>query len=327
VRRSDPRPLLMGQTTVRYHVVADKKYAPDVMFGVPTSDDFVLPVTDPSVINEFCNDFRLQRNREPGLSVVVPYAHDDITPDAIAKAVAHEYFFPILKSKLIVKIESQERSLTLDSNSLVDSIGSDDGDIEGDLRSLIMFAIWAKTLPQSEIRQLDVPPIAQAPTWSSSLFPSHTSTNWPRNTFKGSHSPCGFLFLVRASSGEEQLSYFDLFLRQDLEGRGYPPVFIRNGIVIPKALERRVRGHRLLSLVTIDDKPLADMLGDAETPAHTQWSQNSQNFSGKYQNGKACLDFVRSAPRQVAEILSSKDRERDPRALADFFPRPRYARS
>src|SRR5262249_9812438 len=127
---------------------------------------------------------------------------------------------------------------------------------------------------------------------------------------------------VRRTSGQSQESHFDLFLRQDLVGRGYPPVFIRNGIIIPKALERRVRGYRLFALVIIDDRPLAELLGDAETPAHTQWSHQTQNFRGKYEHGKQCLDYVRSAPRQLAELLSEARREKDRFALADFFPRP-----
>ena len=71
-----------------------------------------------------------------------------------------------------------------------------------------------------------------------------------------------------------------------------------------------------------ENPPLATMLGDAETPAHTQWSHQTQNFRDKYQHGKACIDFVRSAPRQIAEILSDTGSQRDRLTLADFFPRP-----
>ena len=141
VRRSDNQRLLMGQATLRFHVVANKKYGPDVMFGVPQSNDFVLPITDATVLDEFCRDFRVRRRDEPGLSVIVPYSHEEITPQAIAKAVAREYFYPILTGKLIVDIEGPEltgKRLTLDSNNLVDSIDLQERDI-GNLRSCLPY--------------------------------------------------------------------------------------------------------------------------------------------------------------------------------------------
>lgn len=314
----------MGQATLRFHVVAAKKYAPDVMFGVPQSNDSVHPITDGAVLDEFCHDFQLRRRTEPGLSVVVPYSQEEIVPEAIIRAVCKEYFFPIMTGKLVVEIEGpgpNGNHITLDSNSLVDSIDSGDGGIDGDLRSLINLAIWAQTLPVNEIRLLVAAPGDQPPEWSSALFSKQCLDELAADFAKGRRVAVRVPVTVRMSAGEERQSYFDLFLCQDLNGRGYPPVFIRNGIIIPKALERRVRGHHLLALAIVDDKPLADMLGDAETPAHTQWSHQTQNFRWKYKDGKAYLDFVRSAPRRVAELLSSNEREHDRLTLAEFFPR------
>jgi hypothetical protein len=75
--------------------------------------------------------------------------------------------------------------------------------------------------------------------------------------------------------------------------------------------------------VIIDDGPLASLLADAETPAHTQWSHQTQNFREKYgRNAKAFLDFVRSAPRKLAETLGRTNRDRNRLALAQFFPMP-----
>lgn len=326
VRRSDNRRMLMGQTILRYHRVSNTVYAPDGMFGTPGQNGFVLPVTDANVLEEFCHDFGVRWRDEAGLSVVVPYSHEEIRADAIVKAVAREYFFPILTSKLTVVVESPELiefSRTLDSNSLLESIGSDEGDIHGDLRSLIHFAIEEViTLPSGERFFLRAPSSEEPPVWSDSLFPEKILAELSSRFARGKPIALRIPLAVRTAGGETQPSYFDLYVRQDLGGRGYAPVFIRNGIIIPKALERRVRGYRLLALVIIEDGPLDRMLGDAETPAHTQWSHQTQNFRDKYQYGKACLDFVRSAPRQIAEILSDHSSQRDRLTLADFFPRP-----
>jgi len=326
MRRSDKRRMLMGQSILRYHRVANKKYSPDGMFGIATNNDFVLPITDSNVLSEFCRDFGVQWRDEAGLSVVVPFCHDEIRADAIVKAVAREYFFPILTGKLTVVVEGPELNgvrRTLDSNSLLDSIDTDEGDIQGDLRSLLEFAIEEViTLPQGDRIRLGEPPPGDPPGWSDSLFPETVLAELRSRFARGKSIALRVPLAVRTASGDVQPSYFDVYMRQDLSGRGYVPVFIRNGIIIPKALERRVRGYRLLALVIIDDGSLERMLGDAETPAHTQWSHQTQNFRDKYQNGKICLDFVRSAPRQIAEILSDTKSRRDRLALADFFPRP-----
>lgn len=325
-RRSDNRRMLMGQTILRYHRVANLKYSPDGMFGTPAENDFVLPITDINVLGEFCRDFGVQWRNEAGLSVVVPYCHEEISADAILKSVAREYFFPILMGKLTVVVESPElvgSSRTLDSNSLLESVGSDEGDIHGDLRSLIHFAIEEViTLPSGDRLRIGESSPGEPPSWSESLFPSNILDELRSRFARGKPIALRIPLTVRTVSGDMRPSYFDVYMRQDLSSRGYAPVFIRNGIIIPKALERRVRGYRLLVLVIIDDEPLDRMLGDAETPAHTQWSHQTQNFRDRYQHGKFCLDFVRSAPRQIAEILSDTKSKRDRLALADFFPRP-----
>lgn len=171
VRRSDNQRLLMGQATLRFHIVEKKKYTPDIIFGAPQVNDLVPPIIDAAVLDEFCRDCHLRRRKEPGLSVVVPYSDKDITPDAIAKAVAREYFYPILTGRLVVEIESPDERQTLDSYNLLHSITSSDEDMEGDLRSLIELACWAITLPPNQILSLVSPPPEQAPAWSKSCFP------------------------------------------------------------------------------------------------------------------------------------------------------------
>lgn len=325
MRRSDKQRLLMGQTILRFHWVGNAIYAPDGMFGDIQNKDFVLPLQDDRTLDEFCRDFCVRWRAEPGLSVVVPYYHEDITPDAIVKSVATEYFFPILNRKLTVVVESPElpgATRTLDSNSLLDAVVSDESDIHGDLRSVIAFATEEViTNPSGQRHSLSNGPSDAPPTWSESLFPAESLNELGNQFMRGQPIALRVPVRVRETSGQGRDSYFDVFMRQ-VTGRGYAPIFIRNGIIIPKALEYRVRGYRLLVLVIIDDAPLATMLGDAETPAHTQWSHLTQNFRDKYVHGKACLEFVRSAPRKLAEYFSNSRSQRDPLALADFFPRP-----
>lgn len=97
VRRQDVLPLLMGQAILRFHRLGETKFAPDGMFGVIQPDSqFVCPVENLGRIEEFRRDFRVSRQDEAGLSVIVPYCLEEITEDTIVQAVGREYFSPIL---------------------------------------------------------------------------------------------------------------------------------------------------------------------------------------------------------------------------------------
>ncbi len=117
-------------------------------------------------------------------------------------------------------------------------------------------------------------------------------------------------------------SYFDVYLQRDRQGQGAVPVFVRNGIIIPDVRRRRRGREKFVSLVVIEDGPIATLLGDAETPAHTRWDKNTANFKGKYTYGGGYIEFVASAPTQLVRILTSVGEEKDVLLLADVFPKP-----
>jgi len=317
-RQSDGRSVLMGKTVLRYHTLGATRYAPDGLFGMAAPDGFVLPFDQEELIDSFCADFRIERLDEPGLSVVVPYCHEEITAEAIAQAVAREYFHPILTGNLLVQVDDGENgvSRSLDACNLLASIGG----VDAQLRTMILFSQNAHSFPADQMVGLGPP--QGAPQWSDAMFSADQLDHLAIAYAQGHMLAVRVPVIVHEAGAAPRPSHFDVFLRNDLQGRGYPPVFVRNGIIIPKALERRVYGHNLFALVIIEDRPLAEMLANAEPPAHTSWSHNTQNFRGRYHHGRECIDFVRSAPRQLAEILSRSRVSRDRLALADFFPRP-----
>jgi len=327
IRRSDNKPLLMGQAVLRYHQLQGAVYAPDGMFGCPDSGppEVVLPVEDSAAIEEFCQAFCLERgkNGEPGLSVVVPFCHDDVTPEAIVRAVVREYFLPILDGKLTVSVESPGSSVLLDQGSLPNLARSASRGIDESLSAVIQFAFDARKIAPQQLVSLAAPAPAAKPRWDKSLFPPDQLNSLSTQFTRGDLIALRVPVKVQKLGAAPEDSHFDVFLRRDLKGRGYRPIFVRNGITIPRPSgrePRRVGGHNLFALVVIDDKPLAGFLGDAETPAHTDWSHDTGNFRGKYQDGRQLLDFVRTSPRNIAEILSQSDAQRDRRSLAEFFP-------
>jgi len=326
VRSSDRVPQLIGRCFLLTHKINETEYHPYGRYGrVENTDrDFVLPVENTEVINAFRQDFRLARQPDaPGLSVEVPYADPEITTDAIRSAVVGEYFWPILTGRLTVEISASRRDTErLDPETLLRCAEKDEDPtgLNSAQRSLIQFALDAQTAPESAILTLLPPGVP--PRWEESLFPDGRLQEFGRRYQLGELLVFRVPLKVPERQGAAQDSSFLVYVRLDRDGHGYRPVFVRSGLIVPKARERRIRGHSVHALVVIDDEALSSMLGDAETPAHTHWSPDSRNFRDKYEHGQAVLDFVKSAPVQIVEMLSRARGERDWLTLADFFPAP-----
>jgi hypothetical protein len=106
IRRNDRRPLLMGQAVLCINRVGENRYRPYGYWG-KHQDALSLPVTDPGALGEFGSAFGLQR-RGPGLSIVIPFPHGNITRDQLLESVLHHYFHPLLSGRLEVQVEEHD---------------------------------------------------------------------------------------------------------------------------------------------------------------------------------------------------------------------------
>ena len=326
VRDGDPRRVLIGQTVLCYHEVGGKTYAPDVMWGTRReSDRLVLPVSDDAILDRFRRDFRVRREDEPGLTVVVPMLEKEITARTLLEHTIREYFLPILRGDLIIEIAGRDvpgGSVELHAANLaahVDALRDREAD---ELRPLVRLGEWIRSEPKPH--EL-VRPATGAPSWAESL-PDELAKTYAPAFLRDEPLAFRVPVLVRRSGGETQESYFDVFMQREPANRPCKPVFIRNGIVIPKVRERALRSLRLHAIVLAEDGALAELLRDAEGPGHTHWSAETksarQQFKRKYVGGLELIRFVESAPRAIAERLLATQQERDTTSLADDFPVP-----
>jgi hypothetical protein len=323
VRGSDGRRLVFGQSVLRYHWLGGTYFTPDGAFGAP-SGEAIVPSSEASLADRLCRDFALARGSEPGLSIVVPYASEELTAPAILEAVMREYFYPILSGRLVVTVVEAARpdaAEKLDADSLREKLVEARGDVEQNVGPLAALTLWLNREGLDSAVALE-PPAPGKPEWSAAAIPAASREVLAEAYRRGDPLLLRVPLSVHPIGEPPVPTFFHVALRRDLVERGAAPAFVRNGIQIPKALERRVRGQSLWALVVIEDQPIATLLGDAETPAHTHWSKDTQNFRHKYRYGGATIDFVRAAPRFLAETLSESVRGRDFVSLADFFPVP-----
>lgn len=93
--------------------------------------------------------------------------------------------------------------------------------------------------------------------------------------------------------------------------------FIRRGITIPDV--RTTRDKPVRALLIADDEALSTFLGDAENPAHSDWSERNDKIRNNYEHGASTLRYVKSAIAQMTSILATPPAGRNPDLLADVF--------
>lgn len=320
IRADDQQRLLMGQAVLKTHACGSKHYKPDGGFG-ELDGDLLLPVTDESLIDHFCSTFSLERKREPGLSIMIPWIESEITREALLQAVVRGYFYPILEGKLAVTIAVPGSETEVTDATLLDVIRSLGEGTAAELAPLIELADWSCNRKPSEILSVN-PARVDRPTWSTpDIIPPVAITPLQTELERGGRIALRIPLTIRTNRQPDRSSHFHLFMVND----GVPrerTVFVREGIIISDVRPKRVHGIR--SIVVVDHKPLATLLGDSENPAHTQWQKDSSNFRDKYPKlyGKAVIDFVTHCVSGIVGVLSSHQREEDKNLLKDFFSLP-----
>ena len=317
VRSDDQKRLLMGHIVLKSHKIGPKHWSPDGHFGL-RPDKLVLPSEEQTLLEKFKTAFRLRREKEPGLSLVVPYLDDEISYRGLVRAVADGYFYPILCGQLTVEVEAAGHQCSVTADTLVDVALELADDNDGERLARVELAEWAAKRQVSDFFHLQ-PCSSHRPVWSDELIPSELVPVLRAKLLGGEKIAVRIPILVRRKGERDQPTYFDLFIwqRDNDDGR---PIFIREGLTITDVRGTRARG--VLSLVVAKDKPIATLLGDSENPAHTQWQRDSSNFKNKYVSGSAHIDFVKRAVAKLVGVLRDSGEKYDVSTLADIFPRP-----
>jgi hypothetical protein len=318
VRADDSKRMLMGQSVLKSHKVANNHYSPDGHGGELGVEGLVLPLSDAPTLDEFCRDFRLTRTNEPGLSVVIPWLDPEFTLDHIKEAVVRGYFFPILTGALVVTVATPESKTEINAETLVEVALDLKGEVANELLPFVELAEWAAFRPPQEIIKLTACGQGR-PDWSDDLIPSDQLDTMRQKLASGEKLAVRATLAVREKGKEPRLTWFDFFLWQD-GYEGGRPLFIREGVIISDVRPPRARGVR--SLVVIEDAPIAGLLGDSENPAHTQWQRDSSHFKGKYFYGSACLKFVTASVASLVHALRAQEEQEDPTLLLDIFSLP-----
>lgn len=273
----------------------------------------VVPVENDPLLDAFAGDFRLTRVNEAGLSVVVPYVDQTITPESVVEAIVRGYFYPILRGELVVEVAADGwgQPLLIDASTLSNVVSSRPA-LEVEMRPLLELSQWSL---KNQDMSAFASPETGSPKWDVELISSETRQELQSAMRKGERMRFRASLNVRPKSGKEQKSHFDaFFLRDPLCDEGQI-VFVREGIIVSNVRPRRSAGIR--GLVIIDDEPLATFLGDAENPSHTDWQKDV--VKDKYVYAPATLNFVIDCIPAVIRIIGDEDEKAKRPLWNDLF--------
>ncbi|HEX6639961.1 MAG TPA: hypothetical protein VF215_02555, partial [Thermoanaerobaculia bacterium] len=122
---------------------------------------------------------------------------------------------------------------------------------------------------------------------------------------------------VKRKRARPASSWFDVFLERDEALRKPEHHFIRSLITIPDV---RVSGEKATrALIVIEEPALSRFLGDAENPAHSDWSERADKIRTQYDYGAWTLRFVKNSASFLASLLAQPPVGRERDFLADLF--------
>jgi len=319
-RADDGKKLVMGSITLKTRELAGSWYTPDGWFGERSSaNELVMPSSDEALVRTIESTFSLQRGHEPGLSIMVPWPDPEITFQAILAGVVRGWFHAILSGRLIVEIATPAESLTLDGGNLLKAIERCDSGTRTEMEPLIRLAFYycvARDQAPGPIL-LSPPDPEKAPKWSQDMLSDDLRKRLSKDLASGKPLTVRVPIAVRFKSGARDTSHFDIALVRDDAVTAGRVTFLRDSIIIPEVKHLRARGVR--ALVVADHRQLANLLRDAEHPAHTHWNKDTSTFKEKYECGPSYLSFVQNAVARLVEIVDAGQPDEDRTLLVDYF--------
>ena len=318
--------VLIGMSTLRGHSLGGKNYQPDGWWASKSPNSEVpTPVTS-EVVEEFKRDWNIQRKNENGLSILIPFVPDFITKELIRDCVIRDYFIAIIQGLLEVEISDGDHTHKLNKFNLrneCENLGADERIANSKTKSEMLYLIdMVVDIEKTKTSDLVVTLANDFPNkWNSISLDPKVAENATNLLDAGKTIFCKVNVEVPLKIGKPSIDTFDVYIKKVLDSRT-SAIYSREGIVIPSANPTLIRDH--LVLVIASNGALANLLADAEGPAHEKWSEKTDKFRTNYSinKGGQLLTFIRKSPSELIFKIRGSGSERDATAFSSFFPLP-----
>ncbi len=323
VRQTDGKKLLMGQAKLGGHELDERTVVPEGFFHDSQVDaQLQVPFSEPGMIRNFEDRFKLLRGQHAGLSIVVPFPFETLTAIEIVRSVILHYFYPILRGDLVVEVSGPGMGSTMIGADTIQAV-AESLDWGRSRREKLVppfeLAKWAIGQQASGIQEVfALAGTDRVPDWNDLPIAPEMVDRMRAKFDSGERLSVRVPMTIEKKSGEVVGSHFDIFFERDPQVERAEDFYIRGGMTISKistlSAQRGIRG-----IVVVEDKPLSKLLGDAEGPAHTEWGTGEARPDRDYVRWKKRIAFVKNSLLKVIGLLSLPPEGLDENLLADIF--------
>lgn len=314
LRQDDARNLLMGKALLKTHSIDGARYK---YYGYFKPGEDFKPFNDNNLIEDFKENFSINRENDNGLSLVIPMPYDEVTDIEIMRSVIIHYFYAIMKGSLEVEIiTSSGIQEYLTANSIVNRAKTLEWNGTSwenvNVPELLLFI--SDSMHISDTNNLV---IAGAPEITENSFGNRLEPL--RSTFIGGNIlSCRVPVTVKKIiNGERSSTFLKIYLRRYPQLKQAEEFYIRSGITIPETCEMKSRPVR--GMLIAEDTPITEFLGDCENPAHTKWEEGTEGFKEKYEDAAKTLRFIKKSMGKIVSILDQPPQERQKDLLREIF--------
>lgn len=239
------------------------------------------------------HDFDLHRGKEPGLSVVIPFPDDDLTPEEVMKAVIENAFHQIITGDLIVKVDDT----IIDPTTIFRQ--ADKAGLEKLKAAMALSAdIKRKTFPAFSPRPDTTAQRLKAEHFSGAAV-GELRKRWTSGEIVAVELP------VRIAKKQEKLQAgsVSLYVRRDQNPELRKETYVRGRVTV--RLQPTANRANCVALLMANPGIASTFLGDSEPPAHDHWYINRVRAS--YQNPRQPLQRILYSLRDLLDILEEGD--------------------
>ena len=328
IRKLDGKELLMGQSVLKIHTYQTNEYAAEGFWcsgynqtGTP------LPIESTDELRRFRSEWKLSRNSEPGLSVVIPYVAEELKAESILRLALVNFFVPIIQGDLVIEVSGTSKlgkrdEYRVDCNSIesVCETLSWNGKVSVKLSAAppIDFTRGClKELPLAE--QTLILGETKVPTLDDSSFSPETLVSLRKKYAAGEIVAVNVRASLPRKKGVPAIGELKAFVQRTGDSQRHESYYVREGMTITKLNTKRSL-HGVQGLVIVEPGDLASLLGDTEGPAHTTWdTSNDERPNQTWKTWKGRVTFFSNILDALTEVLCPKSNQPDFELLSDFF--------
>lgn len=312
VRAGDAAPLLMGQAVLLNHEISGSRHpAHGFWFEHRGAGGIQLPVSDTLDIDAFRKLTGVKRQFEPGLSIVIPYVKSNITEASLIEAVLRNYYFPILAGKLTVEVGA----ILIDQKNFHKVAAENEKSHQG--QSIALSFVEAVSKQLSEVPAITASTSLEVGGVSEKVFEAIQLEAMKAAYRDGKLIQVRVPVRLKPRNAADVSSYIDLFLQAVPEGEKPFALFARGSITVPGEV-RYFSGVHAYGAMVAADKGVAEFLGDAENPAHTNWIASAEKLADRW-NSTGVVKQIRYSLRELHALIAEQVAREDQNALIDLF--------